>query len=264
MLALRMPNDEDPFHIETDELGIGIGAILSQQQGNCWHPIAFISCSLNNAKWNYHTADLEMAAIIFTLKEWCQYLLDTKHPFTILMDHKNLEYFIKPQDLSCWQACWNQILQEYHYIIQHHPGKTNPADPLFQRPDFEKGVKDNIQIQILSLLKSKESSSTEIIPERVDIRTKVQEKKKSSYSSKPKESSSMEILLKRVDTQVTSLKQSETIESMVTKNQFHTEKFIVEGLKLKDSPWYKKNNLIHWKTLLYIPPNPQLREQIIQ
>ena len=51
---------------------------------------------------------------------------------------------------------------------------------------------------------------------------------------------------------------------MVTKNQFHTEKFIVEGLKLKDSPWYKKNNLIHWKMLLYIPPNPQLQEQIIQ
>ena len=48
--ALHMPNDEDPFHIETDRLGIGIRAILSQQQGNCWHPIAFISCLLNNAE----------------------------------------------------------------------------------------------------------------------------------------------------------------------------------------------------------------------
>ena len=36
-----MPNDEDPFHIETDRLGIGIKAILSQQQGDHWHPIAF-------------------------------------------------------------------------------------------------------------------------------------------------------------------------------------------------------------------------------
>ena len=80
-----------------------------------------------------------MAAIIFALKEWHQYLLDTKHPFTILMDHKNLEYFTKPQDLSCGQVHWNQILQEYHYVIQHRPGKTNPAGPLSQRPDFEKG-----------------------------------------------------------------------------------------------------------------------------
>ena len=60
------------------------------------------------------------------------------------------------------------------------------------------------------------------------------------------------------------LKQLEMIESMVTKNQFHAEKFIVEGLKQENSPWYKKDDLIHWKTLLYIPPNPQLQEQIIQ
>ena len=204
-----------------------------------------------------------MAAIIFALKEWHQYLLDTKHPFMILMDHKNLEYFTKPQDLSHQQACWNQILQEYHYVIQH-PGKTNPANPLSQRPDFEKGVKDNIQIQILSPPKSEESSSTEILSKRVDTQIKAQEKRKSPHSLKPEEFSSMEILPKRVDTQATSLKQLKMIESMVTKNQFCAKKFIVEGLKLKDSPWYKKDNLIHWKTLLYIPPNPQLREQIIQ
>ena len=262
--ALRMPNDNDPFRIETDGLGIGIRAILSQQQGDHWHPIAFISCSLNDAERNYHAADLEMAAIIFALNEWRQYLLDAKHPFTILTDHKNLEYFTKPQDLSCQQARWNQILQEYYYIIQHRPGKTNPAEPLSRRPDFEKGVKDNTQIQILSPLTSEESSSMKILPKRVDTRTKAQGNKMSLHSAKPEESSSMEILPERVDTQVTSLKQLETIESMVTKNQFRTEKFIIEGLKLKDSPWYKKDDLIYWKTLLYIPPNPQLWEQIIQ
>ena len=159
-----------------------------------------------------------MAAIIFALKEWRQYLLDAKHPFMILTDHKNLEYFTKPQDLSRRQACWNQILQEYHYVIQHRPGKTNPADPLSRRPDFEKGVKDNTQIQILSPLKSEESSSMEILPKRVDTWTKAQEKKTSLHSAKPEESSSMEILPERADTRVTSLKQSETIESMVTKN----------------------------------------------
>ena len=205
-----------------------------------------------------------MAAIIFTLKEWHQYLLDAKHPFMILTDHKNLEYFTKPQDLSHQQARWNQILQKYHYIIQHCPGKTNPADPLSWRSDFEKGVKDNTQIQILSPLKSKESSSMKILPKRVDTRTKAQGKKKSLHSLKSEESSSIEILPERVDTWAMSLKQLETIESMVTKNQFCIKKFVIEGLKLKDSTWYKKDNLIHWKIHLYILPNPQLQEQIIQ
>ena len=92
-----------------------------------------------------------MLAIIFTLKEWRQYLLDAHEPFMILTDHKNLEYFTKPQDLSRQQAQWNQIRQEYHYVIQHQPSKTNPADPLSQRPDFEKGVKDNTQITLFPM-----------------------------------------------------------------------------------------------------------------
>ena len=147
--ALWMPTDTDPFRIETDGSGIGIGAILTQKQDDRWHPIAYISRSLNGTERNYHVADLEMLAIIFALKEWRQYLLDAHEPFTILTDHKNLEYFTKPQDLSRRQARWNQIRQEYHYIIQHWPGKTNPVDPLSRRPDFEKGVKDNTQITLL-------------------------------------------------------------------------------------------------------------------
>ena len=98
--ALRMPTDTDPFHIEMDGSRIGIGAILIQKQDNRWHPIAYISRSLNDAKRNYHTADLKMLAIIFALKEWCQYLLDAHKPFTILTDHKNLEYFTKPKILA--------------------------------------------------------------------------------------------------------------------------------------------------------------------
>ena len=99
-----MPTDTNPFHIETDGSGIGIGAILTQKQDDRWHPIAYISRSLNDTERNYHAADLEMLAIIFMLKEWHQYLLDAHEPFTILMDHKNLEYFTKPQDLSHHQA----------------------------------------------------------------------------------------------------------------------------------------------------------------
>ena len=102
--ALRMPTDTDPFRVETDGSGVGLGAILTQKQDDHWHPIAFISKSLSDAERNYPVADLELAAIIFTLKEWRQYLLDAKHPFTILTDHKNLAYFTHPQDLSRRQA----------------------------------------------------------------------------------------------------------------------------------------------------------------
>jgi len=102
--ALFMPTADDPFHIETDGSGIGIGVVLSQKQDNCWHPIASISKFLSDAEWNYHAANLKMAAVIFALTEWQHYLLGAIHPFKILTDHQNLTYFHKPQDLSHWQG----------------------------------------------------------------------------------------------------------------------------------------------------------------
>ena len=98
--VLHMPTDMDPFCIETDGSGVRLGAVLTQKQDDRWHLIAFISKSLSEAERNYPVADLELATIIFTLKEWRHYLLDAKHPFTILTDHKILAYFTHPQDLS--------------------------------------------------------------------------------------------------------------------------------------------------------------------
>ena len=147
--ALCMPTDTDPFHIETDGSSVRLEVILTQKQDDRWHPIAFISKSLSDAERNYPVADLELAVIIFALKEWHHYLLNAKHPFQILTDHKNLAYFTHLQDLSRRQARWHQLLSEYHFTIEYRPGWTNPADPLSWRPDFEKGVADNTKVTIL-------------------------------------------------------------------------------------------------------------------
>ena len=91
-LALAMPTSDGPFWVETDGSRIGLRAVLTQKQNDHWHPIAFISQSLSDAKRNYHATDLAMAAVIFTLQEWCHYLLDTAHSFEILTNHQNLMY----------------------------------------------------------------------------------------------------------------------------------------------------------------------------
>ena len=147
--SLAMPTNADPYQVETNGSGIGIGAILSQKHNGIWHLIVFISCSLNNAERNYHVADLKMLVIIFALTKWRHYLLDASHPMEILTDHKNLKFFCKPQDLSRCQARWQQIPQEYHLVISHRSGKTNSADPLSRRPDFEKGVELDNKSQTL-------------------------------------------------------------------------------------------------------------------
>ena len=150
--ALAMPMPDEPFRVETDGSGIGLGAVLTQKQNDHWHPIAFISKSLSEAERNYHAVDLKVDAIIFALQEWHHYLLSAKHSFEILTDHQNRLYFKRPHDLSHRQARWQQLLQEYHFTIVHQLGKTNPADPLSRRPDFEKGVDVRDVIFLLLLL----------------------------------------------------------------------------------------------------------------
>ena len=157
---------------------MGLGAVLSQKQNNWWHPISFISRSLGDAEQNYHTADLEMTAVIFALEEWQHYLLDAHIPFEILTDHKNLEYFRKPQDLSRKQARWNQWMQQFHFTFVHRPGKTNPADPLSRRPDFEKGVDDNKQQILLpdSIFQTRQTTIEMKFPNQIkELQSKVED-----------------------------------------------------------------------------------------
>ena len=60
------------------------------------------------------------------------------------------------------------------------------------------------------------------------------------------------------------LSDPDSIETLVTKNQYRAESFIKKGLEDSQSPWYTKDDLIYWKTLLYIPPSPTLRERVIK
>ena len=46
-------------------------------------------------------------------------------PFEIWTDHENLKYFRKPHKLNGQQARWYLKLQDYDFILQYIPGKTN-------------------------------------------------------------------------------------------------------------------------------------------
>jgi len=69
--VLVLPQDSEPFHIETDSSDFASRAILSQQlpREEKWHPVAFYSKSLSPVKQNYEIHDKEMLAIIYILEE---------------------------------------------------------------------------------------------------------------------------------------------------------------------------------------------------
>lgn len=148
--VLAIPTDGDPFRIECDASDFAIESILSQRQQEKWRPIAYLSKAMTMTERNYEIYDKELLAIMHSLEEWRQYLLGAKHTVEILTDHKNLEYFKKPQKLNRRQARWLSELADYNFTFKYKPGHTHKKpDLLSRRADHDRGDKDNENVVLL-------------------------------------------------------------------------------------------------------------------
>ena len=107
-------------------------------------PITYYSATFTPTECNYDIYEWELLAVIQSIVHWRHYLGWTKEPFTILTDHKNLQYWKSPQKLNIIMARWHADLQEYDYEILYILGKTNiPADALSRPPGVDQGKEDN-------------------------------------------------------------------------------------------------------------------------
>uniref|UniRef100_A0A9J8BTX3 ribonuclease H n=1 Tax=Cyprinus carpio carpio TaxID=630221 RepID=A0A9J8BTX3_CYPCA len=118
------PDPNRPFIVEVDASTTGVGAVLSQQQGNPsrLHPCAFFSRKLIPAEVNYDIGNRELLAINLALEEWRHWLEGAKHPFLVLTDHKNLEYLRVAKRLNPRQARWALFFTRFHFTISYRPG----------------------------------------------------------------------------------------------------------------------------------------------
>ena len=134
------------LRVEVDTSDYATGGVLSMKgEDGKWRPVAFLSKSLNKTERNYEIHDKEMLAIIRGLEAWRHLLEGAQFKFKIWMDHKNLEYFMKAQNLNRRQAHWALYLSRFNFTLKHVPGtRMGKADGLSRRPDWKIGVdKDN-------------------------------------------------------------------------------------------------------------------------
>jgi transposase InsO family protein len=123
--------------IESDASAFAIGAVLLQlHDDKLWHPIAYISRTLNSAERNYDVHDRELLAIVFSCIQWRPLLLSVDTPFIVSSDHHSLQWFMKTKALTRRQIRWSERLADFQFTIEYRPGKTNiAADPLSRRDD---------------------------------------------------------------------------------------------------------------------------------
>ena len=65
------------------------------------------------------------------------------------MDYENLKYFREPYKLNGQQARWYLKLQDYDFILQYIPGKTNTKVDILSRKDQVDTKDDNKDVQVL-------------------------------------------------------------------------------------------------------------------
>ncbi|XP_061362923.1 uncharacterized protein LOC133306619 [Gastrolobium bilobum] len=95
--VLILPDQEERFEIYCDASKYGLGCVLMQER----KVVAYASRQLRPHEENYPTHDLELAAVVFTLKIWRHFLYGAT--FTVYSDHKSLKYLFDQKELNMRQ-----------------------------------------------------------------------------------------------------------------------------------------------------------------
>ena len=115
--------------VNTSAFTVAIGAVLEKDRPSERHPVAFTSRTLNNAERNYVPHELELLAIVDTLREWQSYFHG--RTFTVHTDHHPLRYLQTQEHLSPRQVRWLERLVEFNFDVIPIRGKSNKvADAL--------------------------------------------------------------------------------------------------------------------------------------
>ncbi|KAL2888509.1 retrovirus polyprotein [Ceratocystis lukuohia] len=119
-------DSEEQTWLETDASGVGIGA-------------------MNAAEQNYGIHDKELLAVIEATRKWRGEVRSLKE-FTLIVDHKNLEYFRTKRILSERQVRWMQHMEELPpFTTIHRPGRLAVVPDALSRKDEFDDLKEREQ-----------------------------------------------------------------------------------------------------------------------
>ncbi|GFV34907.1 hypothetical protein TNCV_1452091 [Trichonephila clavipes] len=124
---MKPPKNNREFNLFTDASGVGIGAVLQQNQ----KPIAFASRTLNKAERNYTVTERECLAVIWALNKFKTYFGPL--PVKVITDHAALTKLTNGKNLSSRMIRWALKLSEFNIEWEHRPGVQNVVADLLSR-----------------------------------------------------------------------------------------------------------------------------------
>jgi hypothetical protein len=125
--VLTLPQFNQPFTLETDASGTGVGAVLSQGG----HLIAFFSKKMVPRMQKQSAYTRELFAITEAIAKLRHYLLG--HKFTIKTDQKSLGSLLDQSLQTPEEQAWLHKFIGYDFNIEYKPDKENVAADALSR-----------------------------------------------------------------------------------------------------------------------------------
>lgn len=119
--VLTLSDFSQPFEIECDASGRGIGAVLMQKR----RPIAYFSEALSKNNLSKSAYEKELMALVLAVQHWRPYLLGRQ--FVVYSDQKSLRHLLQQRITSTDQQSWIAKLLGYHFEVIYKPGPENKA-----------------------------------------------------------------------------------------------------------------------------------------
>ena len=131
---LKLPDLMKPFVLRTDASGVGVAAVLLQENEGKLYPVGYAIKKLSPAEVKYPIIEKECLAVVWGIEHFKLYLAGKR--FALQTDHKPLKY---QKDAVYQNECvfrWAMVVQEYFFHVEDIPGKENIGADFWSRTGY--------------------------------------------------------------------------------------------------------------------------------
>ena len=132
--VLKLPDLMKPFVLRTDASGVGVAAVLLQENEGKLYPIGYATKKLSLAEARYPIIEKECLAVVWGIRCFKLYLSDKR--FTMQTDHKPLKYLKDDAYQNDHVFRWAMAVQEYSFHVEDIPGEENIGADFWSRTGY--------------------------------------------------------------------------------------------------------------------------------
>ena len=132
--VLKLPDLSKPFVLRTDASGVGVAAVLLQENDGKLYLVGYASRKLNLTEARYPIIEKECLVVVWGIKRFKLYLAGRR--FTLQTDHKNLKYLKDASYQNDRVFRWALAVQEYSFRVEDIPGRENIGADFLSRTGY--------------------------------------------------------------------------------------------------------------------------------